>query len=269
MPHCHATNQSTANGSAKFAICVDLGASASSGDQRIEIRKIIQLLEQHRIAATWAVGDARGLSYVVPLLDGPIRHQVALTISPAAGSGCSASQSLFQKQLDSQLAPFQESGIPVQTALIPSIREMHSHYGPLARHGLTTMVVGARHVQQPPTETSAHAVAPHKLPHGLWHLPVNVHLPARHSWFANIGFQRKQAIRLNGLDSTPIHVLISVSQVAADPEPILRQLGRLLHQIAWAESRRRLQVITANAWADEKARQTAAQPQRSILKIAA
>ena len=268
MPHHDAANRSTPGGNAKFAICVDLGPSASSGAQQFEIRKIIQLLDQHRIAATWAVEDARGLSCLAPLLDGPIRHQAALTIAPAWGGG-SAPQSLFQKQLESRLAPFQQTGILVRTALVPSIRKMHSHFGPMARHGLTTMVVGTRYNQQPPTEVNWQAVAPHRLPLGLWQLPVNVHLPSRHSWFARFGFQRIPAIQRNDLDSTAIHILISVSQVAAHPGPALRQLGRLLHEIAWAESRRRLQVVTANVWADEKARQTAAHPQRSILRIAA
>ncbi len=251
----------------KFAICVELGNSNTLGDRNGALRQLSQLLEQHRIAATWAIEDIDGLSFVKSLPTTAIRHQVALKLS-LKRPHTTTSIRLIDHQLEKLLAPFRQADIDVRTALILSIRQMHSHFGPMARQGLTTMIV-ASDIDRTHPRFRRIAAEPHRLPLGLWQLPTNVYFPSRHPWLSRLENAFLPASRPHILERTAQHVLISAGQVAAQPGPTLRHLGKLLHQVAWAASRRQVEVVTASAWTDEIAQQATGQPQQSILKIAA
>ena len=251
----------------KFAICVELGNSNTLGGRNGALRQLNQLLDQHRIAATWAIEDIDGLSFVKSLPTTAIRHQVALNLS-VQRPHTTTSIRLIDQRLEKLLAPFRQADIDVRTALIPSIPQMHSHFGPMARQGLTTLIV-ASDIDRTHPIFRRMAVEPHRLPLGLWQLPTNVHLPSRHPWLSRLESACLPASRPQVLERTAQHVQISAGQVTAQPGPTLRQIGKLLHQVAWAASRRQVEVVTASAWTDEIARQATVQPQQSILKIAA
>ncbi len=250
---------------AKIAITVDLGEMCALDKDRSHIKSLVQLIGDHHFPVTWAVDSAKHLPWVAPLQNGSDKQDIAMIVADSWASP-EGSQNAFRDQLSRRLEAFQREGITPTAVLIRSTCNARSRLGPLAQHGLATVLADASHGR---ARRNRHDVAPRPIPWGLWELSTNVNLPTRNRWLRFAFSMRLPKSGRTSTASSGMHGMIHAQQIAAQGRGAMQQVRQFLHKVAWARSARNLDVVTAADWTATAAENSTVRPQRSILRIAA
>jgi len=220
-----------------LVLSLDLQDSATA-TERLDERfagLLLDLCAAHRVGASWSVSSQRVLEAQQLLSRTNVAQEITLA-ADSAWAHATCSRRVFGDALFREVNRLRAGGIGLTSIALPgsTIAERRDL---LAKHGLSAVrATFDRAVQI--KQVGATAAAPHWLSHGLWELPVSIHLDQAPRWRWSA---QPRAIRnlLNQVaDSRQIaHVAIHVPRLAesarrgaAFVESILRQAARLRDQ---------------------------------------
>lgn len=206
------------------------------------LRWLVQQLDSTRVPATFIVAPERTPSVVLPLIDSPLEHELAVHLSQVAIDTASTGlKSDYLREL-------QAAGIPLRTAATRDDKAALSYQ--FTRCGISNLI----HLKATGRFTNLAAVD-----WNLHQLPVSFDAPVANDWFAER--QQERQLLLAAEEAQTLHVFIDTERVPSWASA-QRQLTRLLTQAADLRDRGMLTPVTqgelAAAYAVARNRRVAA-----------
>ncbi|HEV3137676.1 MAG TPA: hypothetical protein VGZ26_07220 [Pirellulales bacterium] len=242
-------------------------ARLGSGDRRgmdEVVGRLLTLLAQFDLPATWAVADPAVSSAAGRIRSMGTSHEIAL-FGDSTWVGREAARSRFARELMCRAVGSRGAGIEISTLALKGAQlELHADLA--VKHGITAV----RH-SGPQADKSVRQFLPRTLRYSLWSFPVSCTLPGRSRWLPGGGSGHRartvidKAINERGL----VQLAVSAPELAARGSSSLGVLKRVL---AHAQSRRRqglLEIATVAVTARRLSRQQQSKPSHSILHTAA
>jgi hypothetical protein len=223
--------------------------------------QLVELLDSHRLAATWAVGDPAHSATTALLTLSEIQHEVAL-LGDHHWLGPNAGRKRFANELARRVSQARASGIALNT-LMPRVAPIAEHVDLVVKHGIHA-VVGGNCAADGRFQTTA----PHALHYGVWEFSTTGRLPVRASWLSGATRKLIRQIRRAADEAATIHLVIDAPAIEED-EAAMKGVTRLVREIAQLRERGLLKAETLGAAAARLSALPVATPQRSILRHAA
>jgi hypothetical protein len=225
-------------------------------------RQLVELLDSHRLAATWAVGDPAHSATTALLTLSEIQHEVAL-LCDHHWLGPNAGRKRFAHELARRVTQARAAGIALST-LMPRVAPIAEHVDLIVKHGIHA-VVGGSGTGDGRCQTST----PHALHYGVWEFSTTTRLPLRTTWLS--GGLRKliRQIRRSADEAATIHLVIDAPALEQGGTAATKGVSRLIREIAQLRERGLVRAETLGAAATRLSDLPVATPQRSILRHAA
>ena len=225
-------------------------------------RGLVELLEEHRLAATWAVGDPAHsvVTAIVALCEMP--HELAL-LGDCHWLGPTAGRKRFAHELARRVSQARAKGIHLST-LVPRVAPVAEHIDLIVKHEIRTVVAVDREVTRPCV-----VVTPVLLHYGVWEFAATDRLPQLAAWSPLRGWRLHRSLRRAANEAATIHWVIDLAAVAEQGRSAVKAITGLMRQTAQLRDRGLLRVETLGAAAARLSELPATKPQRSILRAAA
>jgi hypothetical protein len=225
-------------------------------------RELVELIDSHRLAATWAVGDPAHSATTTLLTLSEIQHEVAL-LGDRHWLGPEAGRKRFANELARRVSQARATGIQLHT-LMPRVAPISEHIDLVVKHGLRALVgVSA------PASSRFQATVPRALHYGVWEFAAAGGLPVQSGWFSSGRRSFFKSIRRAAAEAATIHLLIDAPAVEQGGAKTWNNIARLVHEVGQLRERGLVRVETLGVAAARLSDLPVARPQRSILRAAA
>jgi hypothetical protein len=251
-----------------FAVTVQLdpvadGRSLEHSKQLADITaRLIDLMDKHRLPATWAVSDPAHSAATSRILRSVVPHEFAI-LGDASWLGPTAGRTRFARELSRRVAQARSAGLDVRT-LVPRVSSVDEDIDLVVKQRISAVVgVGAM------SNTSPATSSPRALHFGVWEIPVTGTLPARAGWFSNGGWATWRRIRKAAKEASIFQLLVDVPTLSAEAWTAQKSVFWLLERVAMLRDRGLVRAETLRASVARLSDVPAVKPQRSILHRAA
>jgi hypothetical protein len=224
--------------------------------------QLIELMDRHRLPATWAVSDPTHSAATSHILRSSVPHELAI-LGDATWLGPMAGRTRFARELSRRVAQARSAGLAVHT-LVPRVASIEPDVDLVVKQQITA-IAG---INTLPTATPATS-SPRALHFGVWEIPVAGMLPARSGWFSTGGWSIWRRIRAAAKDARIFHLLIDAPLVCEEGRATQKTITWLMERVATLRDRGLVRVETLRATAARLSDVPAVKPQRSILRRAA
>jgi hypothetical protein len=225
-------------------------------------RELVDVLEQRRLAATWAVGDPAHSAVTGLVTLSAVPHELAL-LGDRPWVGPTAGRKRFAHELARRVAQARAKGIPVAT-LLPRVASVEEHVDLIVKHDIRAVVA----VDGEPG-AGREIATPTVLHYGVWQFAVTSQLPRPAAWSPLGRWKFQRSLGRAARDASTIHWVIDASELAQQGRSAMQSLIGLLQQVTQLRDRGLLRIETLGAAAARLSELPAARPQRSILRPAA
>ncbi|REK05499.1 MAG: hypothetical protein DWQ37_23575 [Planctomycetota bacterium] len=228
------------------------------------LARLLELLGQHDLPATWALADP-AVSAARKRIEQAGSHELAI-LGDASWVGREAGRARFAHELGRRVSRARGDGIELSTLALRTVLPI-DHCDLVVKEGL----VAARHGSGKPISDAPRRLHPQTLRFGLWGFPISIALPGSSRLLPGGGGTRAarfvidEAISERGL----VHLAVDGPALALRGNSAVRVLQRIVEH---AQRRRRhglLEVVTLGAMAEQLSQLHCGQPSRSILRPAA
>jgi hypothetical protein len=225
-------------------------------------KQLIELMDTHRLPATWAVSDPAHSAATSHILRSAVPHEFAI-LGDANWLGPVAGRTRFARELSRRVAQARTAGLDVHT-LVPRVASIEQHVDLIVKQQITA-IAGV----ESPTSATRQIATPRALHYGVWELPVAAKLPMRSGWFSNGGWATWRQIRSAARDAATFHLLVDAPSLCDDGRGAQKTIAWLMRRIANLRDRGLIRVETLRAASARLADVPAVKPQQSILRRAA
>jgi hypothetical protein len=225
-------------------------------------RELLELLDSHRLAATWAVGDPAHSATTALLTLSEIPHEVAL-LGDHHWLGPNAGRKRFANELARRVSQARASGIELNT-IMPRVAPIGEHIDLIVKHGLRAVASTTT-----PADGRNQTVVPHALHYGVWEFAATSQLPLRSSWFSGAARKLTKSIRSAANTAATIHLLIDAPALEQNGQAAMNGIARMIGEIGQLHERGLIRTETLGSAAARLSDLRVATPQRSILSRAA
>jgi hypothetical protein len=224
-------------------------------------KKLVELLDSERLAATWAVGDPAHSATTTLLTMSEIQHEVAL-LGDHHWLGPEAGRKRFAHELARRVSQARAAGIQLNT-LMPRVATVAEHIDLVVKHGIRALVgVGSD------SNGRVQATVPHALHYGVWEFSATNARPAQSGWFSSGRRKLFQNIRRAADEAATIHLLIDAPAVEQGGAAAMNSITRLIREVGQLRERGLVRAETLGTAAARLSDLPVATPQRSILRAA-
>jgi hypothetical protein len=224
--------------------------------------ELVELLDSHRLAATWAMGDPAHSATTTLLTLSEIKHEVAL-LGDRHWLGPDAGRKRFANELSRRVSQARAAGIELNT-FMPRIAPIAEHVDLVVKHGIHA-VVGVNSEENGRSQS----IVPHALHYGVWEFATTTRLPLRATWLSGAARKSIRSIRRAAREMATMHLLIDAAALEQDGPAAMNSVARLIREIGHLRERGLIRVETLGAAATRLSDLPVATPQRSILRLAA
>jgi hypothetical protein len=225
-------------------------------------RRLIDLLDQHRLPATWAVNDPAQSAATSRILRSSVPHEVAI-LGDANWFGPSAGRTRFARELSRRVEQARAAGLRVQS-LVPRVAAVVQNVDLVVKHDIRAIAGGDASTFAPPN-----CCSPRSVHYGVWEVPFSSRLPGRSSWFFSEGRATWRRIRVAAKSGAIFNLLIDAPLLCDEGRTALKTIAWLMDRVATLRDREHVHVETLQATALRLSAVPATKPQRSILRHAA
>lgn len=223
-------------------------------------RRLIGLMDSHRLPTTWAVSDPAHSAATSLILRSAVEHELAI-LGDTYWLGPTAGRTRFARELARRMLQARSAGIHV-TTLVPRVATIERHIDLLVKQRISAICGGVV------SEPSQQLPSPRALHYGVWELPVTCGLPVRSSWFSRGGWATWRRIRRAAHEAATFHLLIDAPAITQDARRAEKTVAWLMRRVAELRDRGLVDVETLRAAASRLASVPAPAPQQSILRAA-
>jgi hypothetical protein len=224
-------------------------------------KQLVELLDSHRLAATWAVGDPAHSATTALLTLSEIQHEVAL-LCDHHWLGPNAGRKRFANELARRVSQARAGGITLAT-LMPRVASIAEHVDLVVKHGIHAVIGGNA------AESRFQTTAPHALHYGVWEFSTTARLPLHTTWLSGGTRKLIRQVRRSADEAATIHLLIDAPALEQQGASAMKGISRIVREIAQLRERGLLKAETLGAAATRLSDLPVAKPQRSILRHAA
>jgi hypothetical protein len=266
MPTNHRTWQHYHVGHFAATIQLDPMADSRHAERTNELAEVtaqlIDLMDKHRLPATWAVSDPAHSAATSRILQSSVPHEFAI-LGDANWVGPTAGRTRFARELWRRVARARSAGLNVRT-LVPRVSPIDEDIDLVVKQQITA-ISGVDAIPNTPPRTPS----PRALHFGVWEIPVSARLPAPAVWFSNGGWATWRRLRAAAKDAVFFHLLIDAPSACEEGRTAQKAVTWLMSRVAALRDRGLLRVETLGAAAERLSDVPTARPQRSILHRAA
>jgi hypothetical protein len=223
---------------------------------------LIELMDTHRLPATWAVSDPAHSAATSRIVRSAIAHELAI-LGDATWIGETAGRARFARELSRRVAQARTTGLSIHT-LVPRNASIDEHIDLVVKQQLTA-VAGV----ESQTATGGVYTNPRALHYGVWELPTHAKLPTRGSWFSHGGKTTWRQVRAAARDAATFHLTIDAYAYCREGQAARQSVGWLMQRVANLRDRGMVRVETMAEAAARLSDVPAVRPQQSILRRAA
>ncbi len=225
-------------------------------------RRLIALMDSHRLPATWAVSDPAHSAATSLILRSAVAHELAI-LGDANWLGATAGRTRFARELSRRVSQARHAGLQV-TSLVPRVTTIERHIDLVVKQQITAISGVATEAT-----SGGQFAGPRALHYGVWELPATSQLPARATWLSSGGWSTWRRVRRAARDAATYHLLIDAPAVAEQGRRAEKTITWLMRRVAELRDRGLIHVETLRAAAARLAGVPAPSPQQSILRRAA
>jgi hypothetical protein len=262
----HRTWQNYNVGHFLVTVQLDPVADAHTTQQNYELaditRQLIEIMDTHRLPATWAVSDPAHSAATPHILRSEVAHELAI-LGDANWIGPLAGRTRFARELSRRIAQARSAGIGVHS-LVPRVASIEPHIDLVVKQHITA--VAGVEIQPPSTRQ---ITTPRALHYGVWELPVACYLPRPTTWFSSGKWSIWRCIRRASRDAATYHLLIDAPSICNEGRRARNTVTWLMRRVANLRDRGMVGVETLHKAAARWAAVPGAKPQQSILRRAA
>jgi hypothetical protein len=223
---------------------------------------LFEMLNRHRLPATWAVGDPAHSAVAGLVAASEARHGLAL-LGDHYWIGETAGRTRFARELARRVSQARTAGIEAVT-LMPRVAPIAEHIDLVVKQGIRAVVETTGDSSKRQLTTG-----PRALHYGVWEFSATERLPLRSTWLPGGGWKLFRKIRRAASEAATIHVVIDASAVEEIGRSAINTIERLMQRVAKLRDRGLVQVETLGAAAARLSDLPVATPQRSILRRSA
>jgi hypothetical protein len=259
--------------SAVFSVSVDLELDPmrSSREQPKSLetttRRLLKLLDQYHLPATWAVADPAVSAATETLLASETGHEVAVLGEPT-WVGSEAGRMRFGRELARRVAHGRAAGLNISTLALRGT-ELTDHLDLLVKHGISVLrgeyrEMSTRWFSQPVCQ------APAALRFGLWDIPASYRLPGDSRWKLGGGGRRRgrKGIDAAIADRSVFHLQVDALEFTERGHMAEHALECVLKHAALRKRENAIEFETLSGVARKLAGERTSVPARSILHAA-
>jgi hypothetical protein len=222
--------------------------------------RLLVLLAQYQMPATWAVSDPALSASRKQIAAARGGHELAI-LGDTSWVGREAPRSRFARELTRRATAARATGVPVETLILRAALPV-DHCDLAIKEG----IVAVRH----PTASGPNH-QPRTLRFGLWSFPLSIELPGERRWLPGGGGVR--AARMTIDEGAASHGLVQLAvdapRLAARGAAAVRALSRVLDHVERRRQSGLVDVTTIGASARRFGLENRGEPSRSILRPAA
>jgi len=250
-----------------FATTVQLDPEADSRNvDRAELANVfdhlIDLMDKHRMAATWAVSDPAHSAATSRILRSSVPHEVAI-LGDANWLGQRVGRTRFARELSRRVAQARSAGLSVHS-LVARTGVVNQNVDLIVKQEITAIAAAGTSTRPAPTYAS-----PRSVHYGVWEIPFTSKLPERSTWFFGGGWAIWRRVRSAAKNATILHLLIDAPAVCDEGRAARKTIAWLMDRVATLRDRGLVHVETLRATAARLSDVPAVEPQKSILHRAA
>jgi hypothetical protein len=223
--------------------------------------QLFQMLNRHKLPATWAVGDPANSAVAALVAGSETRHGLAV-LGDRHWIGKTAGRTRFARELARRVTQARRAGIEVVT-FVPRVAPVTEHIDLVVKSGIQAVVDSQQNANARPTRPS-----PRALHYGVWEFSATNRLPLRSSWLPGSNWKLARNLRRAGKDAATIHLVIDVPAIEVAGYTATQRVEWIMRRVAKLRDRGVLQVETLGTAAARLSDLPAAKPQRSILRQA-
>ena len=222
--------------------------------------RLVNLLGEFNVPATWAVSDPAHSAATEQILAGPAQHDVAI-LGDRGWVGREAGRKRFARELARRCAGARTAGLPVSTLVLRDAK-LDGHLELAVKQGILAIrsAAGAAHAGRSTVAQPLHF--------GVWQFTASTQLPAQpRGWMG--GFRGLAGgLRRTASRGGQYHLAIRASQLGQQGRHGGRSLENLLRCAVRLQNQGRLEVLTLAQTALRLSRPCPVSPSRSILRAA-
>jgi hypothetical protein len=223
--------------------------------------QLFEILNCHKLPATWAVGDPANSAVAALVADSETRHGLAV-LGDRYWIGKTAGRTRFARELARRVSQSRRAGMEVVT-LVPRVAPVVEHIDLVVKNGIQAVVVMNEAAGQRPATQD-----PRALHYGVWEFSTTNRLPLRSSWLPGRAWKLFRKFRRAGKDASTVHLMLDVSAIEEAGRSATQTVEWLMRRVAKLRDRGLLQVETLATAAARLSNLPVVKPQRSILRQA-
>ncbi len=252
-----------AGGTVVFSVELELAIDRPARDrqQRMDhvTGELLELFQQQRLPATWAVADPARSAARSGILASTPGHEIAV-LGERSWLGRGAGPLRIERELSRRVEGARQVGIPVATLILRNVSE------PLDLDLLLAHQIAA--VSYPPNSVAA--IGPSSGPRfGVWHAPQAWRLPRTPRWWLPLGWQAAGKLREVIRQQRILHVAIDGDALVDSDQAGLAQVSTIVGQVARLRQQGKLKVRTLAQLGAANLAHRFPQPAKSLLAPAA
>jgi hypothetical protein len=225
------------------------------------VRRLIGLMDLHRLPTTWAVSDPAHSAATTFVSRSAVEHELAI-LGDSYWVGPTAGRTRFARELARRAMQARTTGLEV-ASLVPRVATIERHIDLIVKQRISAICGVAV------PQAGRHLPSPRALHYGVWELPVTGKLPTKSSWLFRGGWSTWRRILRAAREAATFHLLIDVPAIAEDGHRAEATVAWLIRRVAKLRDRGLVEVQTLRAAANRLASVPAPTPQHSILRRAA
>jgi hypothetical protein len=222
--------------------------------------ELLELFQQHRLPATWAVADPARSAATPSLLAGDIEHEIAV-LGERSWIGRGAGRARVERELSRRFGGARKAGMQVSTLVLRNVPQ------PVDLDLLLAHDIAA--VSYPASPGAAVGPSAGTLRFGVWHAPIAWRLPLAPCWWLPVGWQGACRVRDAAARRRLLHVAIDGDALVDRADVGLDQVRTIVSQVGRLRDERKIIVRTLGELASENLAHRSAQPAKSLLAPAA
>jgi len=219
--------------------------------------RLLRVLQEHRVPATWAVPQPRTWSLARAALS--LAGSELAVLASSSWAGRSAGRRALSSQLSRRVLGARAAGVNVST-LVGDVAVAKADFDLLVKYGITATHIGGRN--QPRQSDST----PTALRYGVWDVPAAATWPDQPLWWA--GPQVRRNLRRVASERATYHLRIDVNRLAASGRLACSAVESFARTIAELRDKDGLETLPLCEVAARLNTIPRAEPTRSILRLA-
>ena len=247
-----------------FSAVLELAIDRLSFDrqQRLDhiTGQLVDLFQQYRLPATWAVADPARSAASPSLLSSHVEHEIAV-LGERSWIGRGAGRARIEREISRRFGGARAAGMKVSTLVLRNVSQPVDLDLLLAHE-----IAAVSYPTNPGAQAGSSAAI---LRFGVWHAPPAWRLPLAPSWWSPAGWQGARRLRDAVAGRRLLHVAIDGDALVDRQDVGLSQVRAIVGQVARLQGEGKLFVRTLGALAAENLAHRSAQPAKSLLAPAA